>query len=755
MTRKKKILLFLFSSGFAGFGLLLLSTSGWGTQAILLPLVRKFGGINIQADELRLFRGHTLETKGLRLELPEVAGVSLEEGILDLEILPLLKKEYRIRSLHLKDPRIELRSKKNTEKSSDSAANESTGTSLSLKDIQILEGSFTLPLGEEDRLGLSKVHLRSASCETDNSCGIDGEVHISTKDLDADILISAQTRFNKFFRLESFSLKLDSPKLHFVRPEARIEEGTLKVEVSGKEPLVGSNRLNVQWTGLQWQAHKNPINGEFESLLSDLSGNIIGFQETRLRLRNESEEVLSIKTTGEFDKAKKHLQIGLDLETLKSPLFRFFATPLGPVEHLAIHGTAKADLEFLQHPQGALQARVSVDELSLANSAIQGKNLSQSLLELQAELKEDEYEVKALKLELQKDGKSIYDLDGGLGIKLPLKLQAHLHTTHIDVEALQSLQQQSTNPVSEQGKEKQQESAVSLASVPPIQLDYTIDRIKDKLSEVQKAHFEFASRKETEKRTSLHGRLRFLADHAPVESTFSAACNEGEPLEFASHFSTSRFPISFLLTSLGKRLPAGKPGEIERVDLELKGKGRFASEIKKSLQGDFQLSSQKNQLPSSIQDLFPFNLIFLPLGVVADITGHVTGFLVPDSLSSLATDLKKNLNDQGAIVLDETNIELELKDEKVTIKKGLVSPDLLPGIEYTGTVGMDGDLDLRVFLKILGIRTPLPITGTTSLPLPNVVRFIPELVKGLGLSALDVVEGVGSVFESKSSKKKK
>ena len=170
--------------------------------------------------------------------------------------------------------------------------------------------------------------------------------------------------------------------------------------------------------------------------------------------------------------------------------------------------------------------------------------------------------------------------------------------------------------------------------------------------------------------------------------------------------------------------------------------GQNLSDLKRGLKGRTELLATKASLPSKFQDIPPFNLIFLPLEIVANIAEKTTGFLLPQDLLSTASGLRSELSEQGRLRLKKVQLHCDVQDGEVKISRGTINPNLLPGVEYTGSIGFDGDLDLRAFITLLGVRVPLPIAGSLNTPLPNVLRFVPELIRGLGLSALDIVNEV-------------
>ncbi len=189
-----------------------------------------------------------------------------------------------------------------------------------------------------------------------------------------------------------------------------------------------------------------------------------------------------------------------------------------------------------------------------------------------------------------------------------------------------------------------------------------------------------------------------------------------------------------------------KPISGKLLSLNMKGEGNgFISEnLTQSLSGNIKTEFQDVLIPTSFQNEFPFNILFLPFKVVGNVSSRLAGWIIPENLSEKSEEVSSELEE--GLLLPKSFFDIKINQGVVTISEGYVDSSYIPKVSFPGTVNLiDNSLDIRSKLTLLGLSLPLPIGGSTNVPLPNVPIFLTEVVKGLGLS---VVEGVTSLTNS-------
>lgn len=210
--------------------------------------------------------------------------------------------------------------------------------------------------------------------------------------------------------------------------------------------------------------------------------------------------------------------------------------------------------------------------------------------------------------------------------------------------------------------------------------------------------------------------------------------------KFSYLLNLKKSSFSDLLKSFGLQNTGIKKGVLNSLKINGSGKGFLAEELSKYYSGSLMIDIENAELPSSLQDFPPFNIIFLPFEIIMDLGGSITSFILPDKLVNIGSTTREALSSSGEIHLKRAEIELSASKGSVDIKKAKINTDILPTVSFDGEVSYIGDLDMTTTLHLFGIQLRIPIAGTINKPLPDIVELAPQLVKGLGLTLISPVK---------------
>jgi hypothetical protein len=187
-------------------------------------------------------------------------------------------------------------------------------------------------------------------------------------------------------------------------------------------------------------------------------------------------------------------------------------------------------------------------------------------------------------------------------------------------------------------------------------------------------------------------------------------------------------------------------GSIEALDIDISADGK---DIRKTLQGHATISLSRLIVPSTLQEQVPFNLLFLPLDALITVFGGAINLMLPPSISSISDSIRQTLDDAGRLGIDNSIIDLGFEKGRIIFKNVDINTKNLPDFTFKGSITPDDRLDLTIFIALLKLNLPLPVVGTLSAPLPDVVFLGPELVRGLGLSLGSIAGSAASIFSSR------
>jgi hypothetical protein len=190
-------------------------------------------------------------------------------------------------------------------------------------------------------------------------------------------------------------------------------------------------------------------------------------------------------------------------------------------------------------------------------------------------------------------------------------------------------------------------------------------------------------------------------------------------------------------------------GSLKALDVNI---AADAKDVRKTLQGHATISLSRLIVPSTLQEQIPFNILFLPLDALITVFGGTLNLLLPASISSISDSIRQTLDDAGRLGIDNSMVDLRFEKGKILLKNVDINTKNLPDFVFKGSITPEDRLDLTVFIALLKLNLPLPIAGTMSTPLPDVMYLGPELVRGLGLSIGSIAGSAVSIFGGGAAK---
>jgi hypothetical protein len=196
----------------------------------------------------------------------------------------------------------------------------------------------------------------------------------------------------------------------------------------------------------------------------------------------------------------------------------------------------------------------------------------------------------------------------------------------------------------------------------------------------------------------------------------------------------------------------GVPGEDMLIGelgyLRTKGKGVLGPEAVKSFVGDLHAQFTGVGLPAKLQSVPPFNIIFLPFELLANISSLIGGVVMPAIVVDSGTRARAWLSEQGRLSIHRGTLKLRAGGNKITVEDASFESDLLSKLSLSGTVGFDKSVDFTAALRVAVINLRVPIVGSLDSPYPNVVTLVPQLIGGLGLGVFDLIADQFKSLES-------
>jgi hypothetical protein len=189
-------------------------------------------------------------------------------------------------------------------------------------------------------------------------------------------------------------------------------------------------------------------------------------------------------------------------------------------------------------------------------------------------------------------------------------------------------------------------------------------------------------------------------------------------------------------------------GVIDLLDLNL---SISPADPRSTITGRSQLQISRFIVPSTLHGQIPFNILFLPFDALITVFGGTINAILPKSVSSISAGIREVLDDAGRLGIEKGTVDLDFNQGKISCNKVEIDTKNLPDFTIKGSVSAKDKLDFTIFIALLKLNLPLPVAGTLSTPLPDVVYLGPEIVRGLGLSIGNIAGGVASLVGGSKS----
>ncbi|MCB0335437.1 MAG: hypothetical protein KDD62_04005, partial [Bdellovibrionales bacterium] len=333
------------------------------------------------------------------------------------------------------------------------------------------------------------------------------------------------------------------------------------------------------------------------------------------------------------------------------------------------------------------------------------------------------------------------------------KLKGALKTNRIDILAVQELIA-ALLPPSKSSSRPSPESSFTISSLFP-KMPWTLDlalSIEDLLySDLVLSKFETPLT--VTRNTAVLPKTKFLLNGAPASLELALNTeNTKQPLKGQLEISNlDLYPIAH---SLNATIKDDFSGSIEKLQLQLASDPATKHNTPVA---DLRVRLKDLVVPSYLQDVPPLNLLFLPVEALEYAIGSIGGALLPSALTDLATDVKSSVVETGRIKFSDAQVRVFIDRDSFSLQDTKFNGNVLPTFHFNGDIGFDESLDLTLGIEVLKIPVPLTVAGNLSVPLPNLVSFVPQLVKSLGLGLVNiggmfVKEDANEFFDSKDGK---
>jgi hypothetical protein len=442
------------------------------------------------------------------------------------------------------------------------------------------------------------------------------------------------------------------------------------------------------------------------------------------------------------------LIFGERLRELRSIVIRKLVTRASLTKILGVSTGPVADFEYeasgdysLDTPaRGAL--KIDVTKMTLAgagDSDLKGSNVQAKLVMLGEALR-----VEGGKVAILNRGAPVLntDIDGEFAFnpkKRTSKLNARAGFIDLDqVQALIDASGSRSEPAaiaatSEAAPSSDAKPTSSQAlSLPLVEASLLVEQVKLKGVSISGAKFDLSiPNNRTVARADLsanfpgEGRLT-LQSAVALDEKFSVKANASK---------IDVLPIAALAQGKGELLE----GNLDSLDINLSG---ASLDPRKTLSGHLRSNLSRFIVPSTLQQQVPFNILFLPLDVLITVFGGTINAILPASISSISDGIRQVLDDAGRLGIDKGVIDLSFDNGAIACKQVEIDTKNLPDFTFKGKVTREDKLDFTVFIALLKLNLPLPIAGTLSTPLPDVVYLGPEIIRGLGLSIGNITGGL-------------
>ncbi len=205
----------------------------------------------------------------------------------------------------------------------------------------------------------------------------------------------------------------------------------------------------------------------------------------------------------------------------------------------------------------------------------------------------------------------------------------------------------------------------------------------------------------------------------------NASFADGYPFHFVSECKLLSLKPLFQ-TILAKNYREAK-ATVDVCSINIAGKGFTNENIMKNLKGSFYCSLSDISLPDSVTNIAILKIILLPVESFAQLRAMLPGGFLPKNIVTSIKNAGSFFSHINNLFLNEANIYLVIRDGNIYVEQFVMlggENAFLTSSVFSGTVGLNGDLDLKTYSNISGLKIPLNIYGTLNSPNPDLIKFI-------------------------------
>ncbi|MEZ4753765.1 MAG: AsmA family protein [Bdellovibrionota bacterium] len=215
-----------------------------------------------------------------------------------------------------------------------------------------------------------------------------------------------------------------------------------------------------------------------------------------------------------------------------------------------------------------------------------------------------------------------------------------------------------------------------------------------------------------------------------------------ENLEYEINFSGRDIDLKQLAGLLKTEDSESKlSGTLSEAEVKLSG---LKSGIKN---GNINLKVKDTDVDQKLQNVFPFNILFLPFTSINKVVSLIPTSIFPDAVLGVLGNVEETISDSQGLVIKEGTIKCLIENGNYNIETAIFNMKTLPTVNFPGTINSDGSLRINSSIGILEHKLPLPIRGTASLPYPDILKFAQELTLEIASTPLNTLKSAGSILE--------
>ena len=172
-------------------------------------------------------------------------------------------------------------------------------------------------------------------------------------------------------------------------------------------------------------------------------------------------------------------------------------------------------------------------------------------------------------------------------------------------------------------------------------------------------------------------------------------------------------------------------GTIDDFSLNLEGKGFTRENMEKFFKGKLKIDLSNLSLPYQIGEYDLLYILLIPFEILVKLREMLPGGL-------RVKNLQEGIDSTKSIFVNKQNIDIEEGQIYMTAENGVVNLDKIhfaggknDAVKYSnfsGTIGVDGNLEIDANSNISSIRLPIDISGTIQKPEINYALFIPAFL---------------------------